>query len=354
MISPGDKVLVAVSGGPDSVCLLYLLKEMQKEFRFDLSIAHMDHMARGEESAEDARFADELGKKLGLETFIGRVDVRKENEILKTSFQEAGQQFPQVSPAAFQGAVQLIMPDGQVLTGAHAVFRVGAGQPIRGPLELAPRQRRIVTDDGGRVEISGRPVATIGRLELARTVAVVQQLPEAPAAMTVGDLVLLGRNPHLGLLGRESARDYVVAYEAMRSAGCEQLAERRLGTLSGGERRLAFLARALAQEPELLLLDEPTANLDPQAQSETFDLLRELTAGGVGALAVVHDLTLAAAYCDRVALLDRGRIVASGTPGEVLTAETVARVYGNRVTVIPHPASGAPIVVPAILENGHD
>ncbi|MCH7622983.1 MAG: tRNA lysidine(34) synthetase TilS [Nitrospinae bacterium] len=90
MISPGDKVLVAVSGGPDSVCLLYLLKEMQEEFRFDLSIAHMDHMARGEESAEDARFADELGKKLGLETFIARVDVRKENEILKTSFQEAG------------------------------------------------------------------------------------------------------------------------------------------------------------------------------------------------------------------------------------------------------------------------
>ena len=90
MVSPGDKVLVAVSGGPDSVCLLHLLKEMQKKIRFDLSIAHMDHMARGEESAEDARFVDALGKKLGLETFIERVDVRKENETLKTSFQEAG------------------------------------------------------------------------------------------------------------------------------------------------------------------------------------------------------------------------------------------------------------------------
>ena len=90
MISPGDKVLVAVSAGADSVCLLYFLKEMQEKFRFDLSIAHMDHMARGEESTEDARFTDELGKKLGLETFIERVDVRKENETLKTSFQEAG------------------------------------------------------------------------------------------------------------------------------------------------------------------------------------------------------------------------------------------------------------------------
>ena len=264
-----------------------------------------------------------------------------------------------VAPLLSVEGVRVTIDGTPVLRGVDLELRRGELLGLVGPngagkTTLLRAVTAVVALDGGRVEISGRPVATIGRLELARTVAVVQQLPEAPAAMTVGDLVLLGRNPHLGLLGRESARDYVVAYEAMRSAGCEQLAERRLGTLSGGERRLAFLARALAQEPELLLLDEPTANLDPQAQSETFDLLRELTAGGVGALAVVHDLTLAAAYCDRVALLDRGRIVASGTPGEVLTAETVARVYGNRVTVIPHPASGAPIVVPAILENGHD
>ena len=139
----------------------------------------------------------------------------------------------------------------------------------------------------------------------------------------------------------------------MRRAGCERFALRALGTLSGGERRRAFIARALAQEPALLLLDEPTANLDPEAQSETFEVLRRLVTDGVGVLAVVHDLTLAAAYCDRIALLNDGRIVAAGPPKQVVTAESVSRVYGSRVTVIPHPRSGAPIVAPAALEDRH-
>ena len=132
------------------------------------------------------------------------------------------------------------------------------------------------------------------------------------------------------------------------------LAERALGTLSGGQRRRAFIARALAQEPALLLLDEPTANLDVQAQGETFELLRQLAAEGVGVLVAVHDLTLAAAYCDRVVLLHEGRIVAVGTPAEVITADIVHRVYGAHVDVIHHPVHGAPIVVPARLEATRD
>ena len=208
----------------------------------------------------------------------------------------------------------------------------------------------VVSFEGGGIEIGGRSLASTPRSELARRVAVVQQLPEAPAAMRVADLVLLGRHPHLGLLGRESARDHAIAFDAMHRAGCEQFAGRALGTLSGGERRRVFIARALAQQPSLLLLDEPTANLDPQAQGEIFALLRQLVADGAGVLVVVHDLTLAAAYCERVVLLDGGRVVASGAPREVLTAERVRRVYGDRVAVIDHPRTGAPVIVPAVFD----
>ena len=203
----------------------------------------------------------------------------------------------------------------------------------------------------GSVSLAGRSLRSRDRREVAREVAVVQQLPEAPPTMRVRELVLLGRYPHLGLLGRESASDYRVAEEAMERAGCLAFAGRELGTLSGGERRRAFIARALAQAPRLLLLDEPTANLDAEAQAEVFELLRQLAADGVGVLIVVHDLTLAAAYCDRLVLLHRGRVVASGPPREVINGENVRSAYGPHVSVVPHPATGAPIVVPAVLDG---
>ena len=248
--------------------------------------------------------------------------------------------------------------------GVHAGELLGlVGPNGAGKTTLLRAATALAPLTSGRISVDGRPLDETSRRELARSVAVVQQLPEAPETMLVEELVLLGRNPHLALLGRESPRDYAVAGEAMRRAGCERFAGRALGTLSGGERRRAFIARALAQEAALLLLDEPTANLDPEAQSEIFEVLRQLAAGGAGVLAVVHDLTLAAAYCERIALLDGGRIVADGAPQRVLTAQTVARVYGSRVAVIAHPRSGAPIVVPAALdapglpqggEDGHD
>ena len=203
----------------------------------------------------------------------------------------------------------------------------------------------------GDVAVAGDALEALPRRELARRVAVVQQLPEAPSTMRVRDLVVLGRHPHLGLLARESLRDFDVAAEAMRRAGCDQFAERELGSLSGGERRRAFIARALAQEAPLLLLDEPTSNLDANAQVEILELVAELAAGGAGVLLIVHDLTLAAAYCDRVVLLDRGAVVAEGAPSEVVTPEHVQRVYGGGVTVLPHPASGAPVVIPSRLES---
>ncbi len=253
--------------------------------------------------------------------------------------------------------LHVTLGDARILGGVDLDVRGGellglAGPNGAGKTTLLRAVTGVVAADRGRIELDGGALDRLSRSELARRIAVVQQLPEAPATITVGELVLLGRNPHLSMLGRESEHDYRVAEGAMQRAGCEGLAGRTLGTLSGGERRRAFIARALAQEPSLMLLDEPTANLDPEAQGAIFETLRELAAEGAGVLVVVHDLTLASAYCDRIALIDGGRIVACGAPAEVLTAETVARVYGQRVSVMRHPGSGAPVVVPAVLEEG--
>ncbi len=199
----------------------------------------------------------------------------------------------------------------------------------------------------GDIRLLDRPIGEVDRRERARLVAVVEQLPDAPPTMTAGELVALGRFPHLGLLRRQSGHDRRVVEAAMRRAGCDAFAGRLLGTLSGGERRRAFIARALAQEARLLLLDEPSANLDAEAQATLFDLLRALAEEGAGILIVVHDLTSAAASCDRLLLLHQGRTLASGAPSDVVTSEHVLAAYGPHVTVFAHPHSGVPIVVPA-------
>ncbi|MFA7248341.1 MAG: ABC transporter ATP-binding protein [Dehalococcoidia bacterium] len=218
----------------------------------------------------------------------------------------------------------------------------GAGKTtlLRAITGLAPRER-------GSVDLDGVAIEARGSRERAQSIAVVEQLPDAPPTMLVAELVMLGRFPHLGLLRRESARDAEIVHRAMSRAGCGGLAGRMIGTLSGGERRRAFIARALAQEPRLLLLDEPTAALDARAQAEIFEVARALAEGGAGVLVVIHDLTLAAAWCDRLVLLHEGAVIASGEPGAVITAEHLGAVYGPHVSVLAHPATGLPLVVPA-------
>ena len=263
---------------------------------------------------------------------------------------------PLLAPLLEARDVHVALGGAPVLRGVS--LTVGRGEVVglvgpngAGKSTLLRVVTRLVEPASGEVLIEGRALGERSRRELARSVAVVQQLPEAPPAMRVRELVLLGRHPHLGLLARESGRDVAIAEEAMRRAGCLELARRELGTLSGGERRRAFVARGLAQEAALLLLDEPTANLDAGAQGEILELVAELAAGGSGVLLVVHDLTLAAAYCDRIVLLAGGRVVAQGRPAEVVTTETVRAVYGEAVAVLAHPSSGAPMVIPARLER---
>jgi iron complex transport system ATP-binding protein len=195
-------------------------------------------------------------------------------------------------------------------------------------------------DGGARV----RDVAAAAPRALAREVALVPQVPVVPPALTVVEYVLLGRTPHLPYLGRESAADLTAVARALRRLDLDALASRALSTLSGGERQRAVLARALAQEAPLLLLDEPTTALDIGRQQSVLELVdclrREL---GLTVVAAMHDLTLAAQYADRLVLLSRGFVAADGPPADVLTEWALAEHYQARVDVLPGPA---PVVVP--------
>ncbi len=187
----------------------------------------------------------------------------------------------------------------------------------------------------GTIAIDGRPLRRLGRRELARQVAVVPQVPLMPNAMTIREYVLLGRTPYVSYAGRESRRDHAAVEQALGRLDLLELADRELGTLSGGERQRAVLARALAQEAQLLLLDEPTTALDAGRQQEALELIDELRLdAGLTVVATMHDLTVAGQYAPRLLLLSGGRIVAQGTGAEVLTEAIVAEHYGARVRVI--------------------
>lgn len=198
----------------------------------------------------------------------------------------------------------------------------------------------------GAIRLDGDLVGGLSRRERARRVALVPQDPETPEWLTVAEYVLLGRAPHLGALAREGAADHELVAGILARLDLAAFAQRLLGTLSGGEKQRAVVARALAQEARIVLLDEPTAALDIGHQQQTLELLDALRAeAGLTLVSAMHDLTLASLYADRVLLLEEGRIVADGTPREVLTEETLAEHYGAAVRVVP--VDGALAVVPA-------
>ena len=188
----------------------------------------------------------------------------------------------------------------------------------------------------GSIAIGGRAVGEMRRAELSRLMAVVPQEPSTPPWMTVAEYVLLGRTPHLGALAKEGRRDRDAAAQALARLDLLEFRERRLGTLSGGEKQRAVVARALAQEAKVVLLDEPTAALDIGHQQQAFDLLDALRAeSGLTLVAAMHDLTLATQYADRMVLLDRGRVAADGVPRDVLTEALIASHYGASIDVFP-------------------
>lgn len=193
-----------------------------------------------------------------------------------------------------------------------------------------------LVDFAGVIELRGRATRRLRRVELARELAVVPQEPAIPPWMTVSEYVLLGRTPHLGPLAKEGRSDREAAGRALARLDLLELRDRRLDTLSGGERQRAVVARALAQEASVVLLDEPTTALDIGHQQHALDLLDELRGDtDLTLVTAMHDLTLAAQYADRVVLLDGGRVVADGTPAEVLTEATIATHYHAAIDVVP-------------------
>ena len=191
---------------------------------------------------------------------------------------------------------------------------------------------RQLVPQKGAVYLNGRDLSGESRRESAKKIGVVAQHNDKGFDFTVLDMVLLGRSPHKKALERDNGEDYAIARDALREVGMEALAHRSMATLSGGERQRVILARALAQQTPCLILDEPTNHLDVQYQLQLMELVKGVNCTVVAAL---HDLNLAAMYCQRLYLLEEGRVAAQGTPEEVLTPERIEAVYGVRAEVIP-------------------
>lgn len=197
----------------------------------------------------------------------------------------------------------------------------------------------------GEVLLDGVSTGSIARRDLAKLVAYVPQDPVVPTEMLVKDYVLLGRTPYIPYLAAESRHDRAVAASVLEETGLELFGNRGLGTLSGGEQQRAIVARALAQEAPVLLLDEPTTGMDIGYQQQILELVDSLRAHrGLTVLSAIHDLTLAGQFSDRLLLIDSGRTCAVGPPEQVLTEELILKHYGTPVRVVHGPAEGIAVI----------
>jgi iron complex transport system ATP-binding protein len=235
-----------------------------------------------------------------------------------------------------------------VVRGASLVLRAGDAFALIGPnaagkSTLLRALAGLLPAAGGEVLWRGRPLSTQGRSARARALALVTSEDEGAPLLTVRERVALGRYPHRGPLLPLTGADHAAVDQALRQTGIEALAGRALGTLSAGERQLAALARGLAQEPEVLLLDEPSAHLDIGHELGLFDVLDGVRRRGVAVLAVVHDLQRAAAWAGRMALLNRGEVVAEGPPAEVLSSASAREAFGVSIQGHAVPGSDQPL-----------
>jgi iron complex transport system ATP-binding protein len=228
--------------------------------------------------------------------------------------------------------------DRDAVTGANLDAGPGEMVAILGPngagkSTLLRLLLGVVEPRRGAAEYQGVAAARWQPVERARRIGVLPQHEEPAFPMSVGELVAMGRYPHLGRWRRPGAGDRAAVRTALERCRIDELAARPFSTLSGGERQRARLARALAQEPEALALDEPTASLDVAHEMEIWEILREEASRGRAVLLTTHHLNLAARYADRLVLLHRGRVAATGRPAEVLVAETISAVYGWPIRV---------------------
>ncbi len=204
----------------------------------------------------------------------------------------------------------------------------------------------LIQPKAGKILVGGRDIRSIPRRELACLIGVVPQLPLLPSSFTAFEIVLMGRNPHMGLFQSESRHDWDMTRQAMEKTGTEKLTNRFINELSGGEIQCLLIARVLVQETKAILMDEPTANLDIGRQGEILDLMKNLCReNSLTILAAIHDLNLAAQYCDRLILIHDGRIHSQGKPAEVITDANIKQVYGAENCVYTHPINGLPTVL---------
>jgi len=235
--------------------------------------------------------------------------------------------------------VSLEVQSGQVLA---LIGPNGAGKST-----LVRAVSGVIPVQAGKVQADGVDLLSLPAMRRARYLAVVPQAVSLPPAFTVWETVLLGRTPYLNFLGQISEKDEQIARLALQRVDASDLAERRVGELSGGEQQRVLLARALAQSTPILLLDEPTVHLDLQHQVGLMDTVCSLAhTGNLAVLVALHDLNLAARYADRVALLVAGEVKAAGTPRQVLTPELISAAYHLTVRVVPHPFADVPLVLP--------
>lgn len=231
------------------------------------------------------------------------------------------------------------VPDGRitVIVGANAC---GKSTLLRG-------MARLLRPSAGAVLLDGRAIASFPSRQVARTLGLLPQTPVTPEGVGVVDLVGRGRHPHQAALRRWSREDERAVAEALELTDTLDLADRLVDELSGGQRQRVWIAMALAQQTDLLLLDEPTTYLDLAHQVEVLDLLAELNERrGTTIVMVLHDLNMAARYADHLLAMGAGQIVATGPPGEVITEECVRRVFGMECRVIEDPVTATPMVVP--------
>lgn len=235
--------------------------------------------------------------------------------------------------------LDLHVPPGEVtaIVGANAC----------GKSTLLRSMSRLLAPRAGRVILDGKSVHRMPAKQLARTLGLLPQSPIAPEGITVADLVGRGRNPHQGILSRWSTADDLAVADALEATATVALADRSVDELSGGQRQRVWIAMALAQQTDLLLLDEPTTFLDVSHQIEVLDLLTDLNrTRGTTIVMVLHDLNLAARYADHLVALAAGQVYARGTPSEVLTEKGVRAVFGLDSRVILDPTSGKPLMLP--------